>query len=293
VERAQQRSQQPQDQPKRRQLQKTPSISSVDSSDEDPDFAKRVPNRRSTGGKKKVPTKKTSGKSTKTINDENNALKTTSRSRNASRRSSGAKKSVNKKKSSPKQLKSISESPTLNTKKMDDENASNNDDENTDEDDEPYRSSASPPSLSKRTTRHSILHRSSLNQIVETVNMGGDSDFVNLGGDPEDESQPSYTHSQTPKAPKPHANLDEDEENDVSTTKQTHMAIFNSQIPPSIEQHGWDEHKQTNEDYTPIDYANSSTNFVSGSNFQQTNVNFNTDMGTTQNNTHVEFIMRK
>lgn len=317
VERAQQRSQQTTSSVdeatiKPRQLQKSPSLSSVQSSDDDSDFDKRPQTRRPSAGKKKVAAKKVASKPVK--QEENNVSKSGSRSRPAAKKAVAAKRIAVKKKSPSKQKsrRSESRSPTPNADHLDDDKHVLNHEENTDEDDEPYRSSTSPPPLSKRPTRHSILHRTSLNQIVETMNLGGDPDFINMGGDPEDETQPSYAHSQTPKAPKPHANLEEDEENDALNSK-TNLTTQNQQIStfptssnnrmsfdaaPQIEQEQtW--HKQSVDNY--VNFGNSSFNNITPT-FQQPTVDFPTsvplpntaaDLSQNDQKQHVKFMMSK
>lgn len=327
MERAQQRSQQQQTSNHtltRRQLEKTPSLSTEESSDDDySNFVKSAPTRRSSGGKKRMPIRKPSTKSIKSTNEENNVSKRNSRSRANSRKSGTSRRATSKsKKKSPskqqKSRKSLSKSPPPTITKVENNERALNQDENTDEDDEPYRScrsSASPPPIGKRPTRYSILHRTSLNQPTETVNMGGDSDLVNIGWNPEDESQPSYTHSQTPKAPKPHATVEEDEENEL-TSRHNHsnsqLPVQNfaasstnpmSFVPPQIEQQTWSAHKQSIDsvpnNYVPVNYVNTASfNNIAPSSFQQPTVGFpsslpvnNIEMPVPQNSSHVKFMI--
>lgn len=249
----------------RRPLQRMTSVTSEQSSGEDSDFMKRT--RRSSAAKKRtVSRRRSSGKTTKP-NDEGVRRK----GRYAVKRPPSLR---GKKRSPTKQPKrSPSKSPIPELSNMGDNDSALNHDDNTDEDDEPYRSSASPPPLGKRQSRHSILHRTSMNQIVETMNMGGDLDTINMGGEPEDDVQPTFADSQTPKAPKPHATLEEEEEHESTISRSSVLHNHNSQIsvfshgvhpknqfsahpPPSLtmSQNNWNMHKQSTEGL-PTNYA--------------------------------------
>jgi hypothetical protein len=184
VERAQQRTeQQPiKEQPTaRKPLQKMQSVSSAQSSD-DSDFIKLPVSRRPSSAKKKLSTKRQSGKSAKSTPDENINSKPNPKSRATAKRSNSSRRFTPKKKSPSKQHKtqrspSKSPSPYKHGEDEDYEESAGHHDENTDEEEDRYRSSTSPPPLGKRQTRHSILHRASFNQVTETVNLGGSPQF--------------------------------------------------------------------------------------------------------------------
>lgn len=113
--------------------------------------------------------------------------------------------------------------------------------------------------------------------------------LVNLGGEPEDdEAQPTYANTQTPKAPKPHASLEDEEEHDVGrTTSQNNQhplsnyvlstnnhTDFNTQSGTMSQsnQQSWNLHKHSTESL-PNDYHTYSSAINSfteiGQNFQQ------------------------
>ncbi|KAI6221207.1 Histone acetyltransferase [Aphelenchoides besseyi] len=172
-------------------------------------------------GRKVAAKKPTGGKSPRKKEENGKAAKKRApRKSSAPKRPSSGKKTTRTSPQRKSMARSLSPKRRSPTREVDESRHSTFRAE-SDEDDEPYRSSTSPQPINDRRSRHSLLHRTTMNIRTEMINLGGEPDTINLGHEPDDTNkfESSFTPSQAePKAPQPHNLLEEDEESEVTQT---------------------------------------------------------------------------